>query len=157
MSRLEKGQKAPAFTLTAADGSEVSLADYAGRKVILFFYPAAMTPGCTKEACDFRDSLGTLQKAGYEVVGISPDKPEKLAKFVQRDSLTYPLLSDPDKEVLTAYGAFGEKKLYGKTVTGVIRSTIVVDEHGTVELPRYNVKATGHVASLAKQLGVDLP
>lgn len=156
MSRLEKGQQAPAFTLTAADGSEVSLSDYAGRKVILFFYPRAMTPGCTKEACDFRDSLSTLQNAGYEVVGISPDTPEKLTRFIERDSLTYPLLSDPDKQVMTEYGAFGEKKLYGKTVEGVIRSTIVVAEDGTVELPRYNVKATGHVASLAKQLDVDL-
>ncbi|WP_265444738.1 thioredoxin-dependent thiol peroxidase [Flexivirga meconopsidis] len=152
MPRLEIGDKAPAFTLTSDSGKEVSLADYAGKHLVIFFYPAAMTPGCTKEACDFRDSLATLQGAGYEVVGISPDKPEKLAKFVEKESLTYPLLADPDKQVLEAYGAYGEKKLYGKTVVGVIRSTIVVGPEGTVELARYNVKATGHVASLSKAL-----
>lgn len=157
MTRLTEGDPAPQFTLTADDESSVSLSDYAGKKLIIFFYPAAMTPGCTKEACDFRDSLGTLQAAGYEVVGISPDKPAKLAKFVERDALTYPLLSDPEKETLTAYGAFGEKKLYGKVVTGVIRSTIVVDEEGKVALAKYNVKAAGHVAMLAKLLNVSLP
>ncbi|MDO5699217.1 MAG: thioredoxin-dependent thiol peroxidase [Dermatophilus congolensis] len=157
MTRLTEGDPAPQFTLTADDESSVSLSDYAGKRLIIFFYPAAMTPGCTKEACDFRDSLGTLQAAGYEVVGISPDKPAKLAKFVERDALTYPLLSDPEKETLTAYGAFGEKKLYGKVVTGVIRSTIVVDEEGKVALAKYNVKATGHVAMLAKLLNVSLP
>ncbi len=152
MARLEIGDKAPAFTLTSDSGKQVSLDDFAGKHLVIFFYPAAMTPGCTKEACDFRDSLTTLQGAGYEVIGISPDKPEKLAKFVDKESLTYPLLADPDKEVLEAYGAYGEKKLYGKTVVGVIRSTIVVGPDGTVELPKYNVKATGHVASLSKAL-----
>lgn len=152
MARLETGDTAPAFTLTSHQGKEVSLADFRGRKLVIFFYPAAMTPGCTKEACDFRDSLAPLQQAGYDVIGISPDSPEKLAEFVAKESLTYPLLADPDKAVLEAYGAYGEKKLYGKTVVGVIRSTIVVGEDGTVELARYNVKATGHVASLSKQL-----
>lgn len=152
MARLETGASAPDFTLTDDKGGQVSLSDFRGRKLVIFFYPAAMTPGCTKEACDFRDSLVTLQKAGYEVIGISPDKPEKLAQFVEQESLTYPLLSDPDKAVLEAYGAYGEKKLYGKTVTGVIRSTIVLDEDGKVVLPKYNVKATGHVASLSKAL-----
>ncbi|HWC23524.1 MAG TPA: thioredoxin-dependent thiol peroxidase [Flexivirga sp.] len=152
MARLEIGDKAPAFTLTSDTGKQVSLGDFAGKRLVIFFYPAAMTPGCTKEACDFRDSLAILQGAGYEVIGVSPDKPEKLAKFVEKESLTYPLLADPDKEVLEAYGAYGEKKLYGKTVVGVIRSTIVVDPDGKVELARYNVKATGHVASLSKAL-----
>ncbi|MBO3142527.1 thioredoxin-dependent thiol peroxidase [Dermatophilus congolensis] len=156
MPRLETGQKAPEFSLTAADGSTVSLADYAGRKLIIFFYPAAMTPGCTKEACDFRDSLAPLQQAGYDVIGISPDSPEKLTKFIERDALTYPLLSDPDKTVADAYGAYGEKKLYGKVSIGIIRSTIVIDTDGTVELARYNVKATGHVASLTKQMKLNL-
>ena len=154
MAQLTAGEPAPDFTLTDHTGREVSLHDLRGRKVVVFFYPAAMTPGCTKEACDFRDSLAPLQAAGYEVLGISPDKPEKLAKFVAKESLTYPLLADPDKETLTAWGAYGEKKLYGKTVTGVIRSTVVVGEDGDVELAKYNVKATGHVASLRKALGV---
>ncbi|NHN55740.1 thioredoxin-dependent thiol peroxidase [Calidifontibacter sp. DB0510] len=154
MPKLEIGDSAPDFRLTAADGSAVSLADYRGKHLVIFFYPAAMTPGCTKEACDFRDSLSTLQGAGYEVVGISPDAPAKLAKFVEKESLTYPLLSDEDKATLTAYGAYGEKKLYGKTVTGVIRSTIVVDPEGKVELAKYNIKATGHVASLSKALNL---
>ena len=131
------------------------MSDFAGRKLIIFFYPAAMTPGCTKEACDFRDSLVRLQKAGYDVVGISPDKADKLARFVEKESLTYPLLSDIDKTVMDAYGAYGEKTLYGKKVTGVIRSTIVVGPGGKVTLPKYNIKATGHVASLAKALGLD--
>ncbi len=155
MPRLAAGDTAPAFSLTADDGSTVSLKDLRGRKTILYFYPAAMTPGCTKQACDFRDSLSSLQAAGYTVVGISPDKPEKLAKFRERDGLTFPLLSDPDREVLQAYGAFGEKTMYGKTVTGVIRSTFVLDEKGHVELAQYNVRATGHVAKLRRDLGVD--
>ena len=154
MPQLTVGQPAPDFTLTAHTGRRVSLSDLRGRKVVVFFYPAAMTPGCTKEACDFRDSLEPLQQAGYEVLGVSPDQPEKLARFVDKESLTYPLLSDPDRSVLTEWGAYGEKKLYGKTVTGVIRSTVVVGEDGTVEVARYNVKATGHVASLRKALGV---
>ncbi len=156
MTRLEPGQAAPQWTLPDANGDQVSLCDFAGRKVIIYFYPAAMTPGCTKQACDFRDNLAVLQQHGYAVVGISPDAPEKLTTFTDQESLTFPLLADEDKTVLTAYGAFGEKKLYGKTVTGVIRSTIVVDEEGTVELAKYNVKATGHVAMLAKALKITL-
>lgn len=155
MPRLETGQTAPAFTLSDHTGRTVSLSDFAGRKLIIFFYPAAMTPGCTKEACDFRDSLIRLQQAGYDVVGISPDKPDKLATFVEKESLTYPLLSDPDRSVMDAYGAYGEKTLYGKKVIGVIRSTIVVGPEGAISLPKYNVKATGHVASLSKALRLD--
>lgn len=154
MARLETGDTAPEFTLPDQDGTDVSLADFRGSGLVIFFYPAAMTPGCTKEACDFRDSLEPLKQAGYAVVGISPDSPEKLSEFVQQESLTYPLLSDPDKKVLEAYGAYGEKKLYGKTVVGVIRSTIVLDGEGKVELARYNIKATGHVASLSKALKI---
>jgi len=154
MPRLETGQIAPAFTLPDHTGRSVSLSDFVGRNLIIFFYPAAMTPGCTTEACDFRDSLVRLQQAGYDVVGISPDRPEKLAKFVELESLTYPLLSDGDRAVMNAYGAYGEKMLYGKKVTGVIRSTIVVGADGTVILPKYNIKATGHVAALGKALGL---
>lgn len=150
--RLSPGDTAPAFTLTSDTGEQVSLSDFAGRRTIVYFYPAAMTPGCTKQACDFTDSLDSLKAAGYEVVGISPDKPEKLAKFRERDALTITLLSDPTKETLAAYGAFGEKKLYGKVVEGVIRSTVVVDPEGKVELAQYNVKATGHVAKLRRDL-----
>ncbi|AKP57645.1 thioredoxin-dependent thiol peroxidase [Mycobacteroides abscessus] len=152
--RLEVGDKAPAFTLLDADGKKVSLSSYKGRKVIIYFYPAAMTPGCTKQACDFRDSLAELNEAGLDVIGISPDKPEKLAKFRDRDGVNFPLLSDPDKTTLTAYGAFGEKKLYGKIVEGVIRSTFVVDEKGNIEVAQYNVKATGHVAKLRRDISV---
>jgi thioredoxin-dependent peroxiredoxin len=157
MSRLEPGQPAPAWTLPTADGGQLSLSDLAGRKVILYVYPAAMTPGCTTQACDFRDNLSVLQEAGYAVVGISPDPPATLARFVEKEGLTFPLVSDESREVLTAYGAYGEKKNYGRTVMGVIRSTFVIDEQGTVELAKYNVKATGHVAMLARQLGVALP
>jgi peroxiredoxin Q/BCP len=153
-SKLTEGQTAPDFTLPDAAGTPVSLSDYRGKHLVVFFYPAAMTPGCTKEACDFRDSLAPLQAAGYEVVGISPDKPEKQTKFIDTYGLTYPLLCDVDRSVMTAWGAYGQKKLYGKTVTGVIRSTVVVAPDGTVELARYNVKATGHVASLTKALGL---
>jgi peroxiredoxin Q/BCP len=155
MTRLSPGDPAPEFTLPDADGKDVSLADFRGRKVVVYFYPAAMTPGCTKQACDFRDSLAALQGAGYAVVGISPDKPEKLAKFRERDAVNFPLLSDASKSTLEAYGAFGEKTMYGKKVTGVIRSTFVVDEDGKVELAQYNVKATGHVAKLRRDLGLD--
>jgi thioredoxin-dependent peroxiredoxin len=153
-TRLQPGDTAPAFALTADDGSKVALKDFKGQRVVVYFYPAAMTPGCTKQACDFRDSLDALAAAGIAVVGISPDKPEKLAKFREQDGLTFPLLSDPDKKVLEAYGAFGEKKLYGKTVVGVIRSTFVIDAKGKVELAQYNVKATGHVAKLRRDLGL---
>ncbi|AKE89584.1 MULTISPECIES: thioredoxin-dependent thiol peroxidase [Rhodococcus] len=153
-SRLAPGDTAPEFTLPDADGNEVSLSDYRGRKVIVYFYPAASTPGCTKQACDFRDSLADLNGAGLAVVGISPDKPAKLAKFRDAEQLTFPLLSDPDKTTLTAWGAFGEKKMYGKTVTGVIRSTFVVDEDGRIEVAQYNVRATGHVAKLRRDLSV---
>jgi thioredoxin-dependent peroxiredoxin len=152
--RLSPGDTAPDFTLTSDTEETVTLSGLRGRKVIVYFYPAAMTPGCTTEACDFTDSLDSLKASGYEVLGISPDEPAKLAKFRERDHLTITLLSDPDKETLNAYGAFGEKKLYGKVVEGVIRSTIVVDEEGKVELAQYNVKATGHVAKLRRDLGL---
>ncbi|MGC4932498.1 thioredoxin-dependent thiol peroxidase [Gordonia sp. DT30] len=153
--RLQVGDPAPAFTLPDAEGNPVSLADYAGRKVIVYFYPAAATPGCTKEACDFRDNLGELGDAGIDVIGISPDPSAKLAKFAAAEGLTFPLLSDPDKTVLGRWGAFGEKKLYGKTVTGVVRSTFLVDETGTIALAQYNVRATGHVAKLRRDLALD--
>ncbi|MGR6997847.1 thioredoxin-dependent thiol peroxidase [Yinghuangia aomiensis] len=152
--RLTTGDTAPAFTLKDADGNEVSLASHHGRKVIVYFYPAALTPGCTKQACDFTDNLALLADAGYDVLGISPDKPEKLGKFRDKESLKVTLLSDPDKATLTAYGAFGEKTMYGKKVTGVIRSTFVVDEDGKIEHAWYNVRATGHVAKLLKDLKI---
>lgn len=155
MTRFEPGDTAPDFTLTDSTGAQVSLSDYRGQRVVVYFYPAAMTPGCTTQACDFRDSLDALTAQGIVVLGISPDTPEKLATFAERDGLTFPLLSDPDKEVLTAWGAFGEKKNYGKVVQGVIRSTVVVDADGVVELAQYNVKATGHVARLRKALKID--
>ncbi|MDQ1288152.1 MAG: thioredoxin-dependent peroxiredoxin [Actinomycetota bacterium] len=154
MPKLEPGQPAPDFTLTSAGGEAVSLASHRGTRVIVYFYPAAMTPGCTKQACDFRDSLGALQAAGFVVLGVSPDAPGKLARFAERDALTYPLLSDPGHAVMEAWGAWGEKSSFGRTVTGVIRSTVVVDQEGLVELARYNVKATGHVTALRKALGV---
>jgi peroxiredoxin Q/BCP len=154
-SRLQPGDVAPAFTLPTDSGDRLSLADLRGRKVILYAYPAAMTPGCTKQACDFRDSLGPLQAAGYQVVGISPDEPARLAKFRARDGLTFPLVSDPDRAVLTAYGAWGEKTMYGRTVTGVIRSTFVIDEQGRIDKVLYQVRATGHVAKLRRELGLD--
>ena len=152
--RLEPGDDAPDFTLPDDQGGEVTLSDLRGGRVVVYFYPAAMTAGCTKQACDFSDSLDALQAAGISVLGISPDKPEKLAKFRERDGLTITLLSDPDKQVLTRWGAYGEKKLYGKTVIGVIRSTLVVDADGTIEKAMYNVKATGHVAKLRSELAV---
>ena len=155
MPRLSPGDTAPDFTLPDADGKDVSLSDFRGRKVVVYFYPAAMTPGCTKQACDFRDSLESLQAAGYAVLGVSPDKPAKLAKFRERDAVNFPLLADESRETLAAYGAFGEKTMYGKKVTGVIRSTFVVDEDGRIALAQYNVKATGHVAKLRRDLGLD--
>ncbi|BDZ51458.1 peroxiredoxin [Frondihabitans sucicola] len=153
--RLEKGASAPDFTLPDETGKAVSLSDYRGEKVIVYFYPAASTPGCTTEACDFRDNINSLKSAGYQVLGVSKDEAPALQKFRDEQGLNFPLLSDPDLTVHTEYAAYGEKSLYGKTVTGVIRSTIVVGEDGTVELPLYNVKATGHVKSLRKKLGLD--
>jgi peroxiredoxin Q/BCP len=153
--RVEVGDKAPAFSLSDADGHTVKLSDYKGRKVIVYFYPAASTPGCTKQACDFRDSLAQLNEAGIDVIGISPDKPAKLAKFRDAEGLTFPLLSDPEREVLTAWGTFGEKTMYGKTVQGVIRSTFVVDEKGKIEVAQYNVKAahtTTNIQKIVKQV-----
>lgn len=155
-TRLAPGDPAPAFTLLADDGSEVALTSLLaeGRKVIAYFYPAAMTPGCTKQACDFTDSLDGLAAAGYTVVGISKDAPAKLAKFRERDGLGITLLSDTDLATHQAYGAYGEKKLYGKMVQGVIRSTFVIGADGTIEVAQYNVKATGHVAKLHRDLGL---
>jgi thioredoxin-dependent peroxiredoxin len=154
MTRLSPGDSAPDFSLPTDDGRTVSLADLRGRRTIVYFYPAAMTPGCTTQACDFTDSLSSLQAQGYDVLGISPDSPAKLAKFRERDGLTITLLSDADRSVMNAYDAFGEKKLYGKTVEGVLRSTFVVDEEGTIVLAQYNVKASGHVAKLRRDLGL---
>jgi peroxiredoxin Q/BCP len=152
--RLEPGDLAPDFTLPDSGGTEVSLSSLRGQQVIIYFYPAAMTPGCTKQACDFRDSRGDLSGAGYAVLGISPDSPAKLAKFVEKEGLTFPLLSDPDRKTLEAYGAYGEKMMYGKKSVGVIRSTFVIGADGRVEKAYYGVKATGHVARLRKELGV---
>lgn len=158
MTRLDAGATAPAFTLPDADGRSVSLADYAGKRVIVYFYPAALTPGCTTQAVDFTAAINDLGAAGYDVIGISPDEQAKLAQFRERQSVAFPLLSDPAKEVLTAYGAFGEKLLYGKLVEGVIRSTFVVDVdakgEGTVAVAQYNVRAAGHVDKLKRELGV---
>jgi peroxiredoxin Q/BCP len=153
--RLAPGDAAPDFTLTTDSGETLRLSDLAGQTVVLYAYPAAMTPGCTTQACDFRDSLQSLKAAGVSVVGISPDAPAKLAKFRERDHLNFPLVSDPDKAVLTAYGAYGEKQNYGKTVLGVIRSTFVIGPDGRIEKAFYNVKATGHVAKLRRDLGID--
>lgn len=153
-ARLSPGDPAPDFTLPDADGEPVSLSDHRGRHTIVYFYPAASTPGCTTQACDFRDSMASLQGAGYTVLGVSPDPPSKLARFRDEQGLTFRLLSDPGREVLTAWGAYGEKTRYGKTVQGVIRSTVVVDPEGRVEKAMYNVKATGHVAKLRRELGL---
>ena len=153
-TRLEAGQQAPTFTLPDQNGNPVSLSDYAGKKVILYFYPAASTPGCTKQACDFRDSLASLAASGYVVLGVSKDAPAKLKKFETNENLTFPLLSDPELTVHNLYATYGEKSMYGKTVMGVIRSTFVIDEGGKIELALYNVKATGHVASLKGKLGL---
>jgi peroxiredoxin Q/BCP len=153
--KLEAGAAAPDFTLKNQDGADVSLSDFAGSKVIVYFYPAAGTPGCTTQACDFRDNINSLKSAGYQVLGVSKDTTDDLKKFQADQGLNFPLLSDLDLEVHNAYAAYGEKSLYGKTVTGVLRSTFVINEDGTIELPLYNVKATGHVASLRKKLKID--
>lgn len=154
MTKLATGDPAPSFTLPDASGTPVSLSSFSGQRVLLYVYPAAMTPGCTKQACDFRDDLRSFTSAGIQVVGLSPDKPEKLARFRDAEGLTFPLLSDPSKETLEAYGAYGEKKLYGKTVVGVIRSTFLIAPDGTIEQAMYGVKATGHVAKLHRDLGL---
>lgn len=153
--RLAAGDQAPDFTLADARGQELALSSLRGKKTIVYFYPAASTPGCTKQACDFRDSLDSLTSAGYQVVGISPDAPAKLAKFTAKEELTFPLLADEDHAVAAAYGAWGEKKNYGRTYEGLIRSTIVLDEHGVVEVAQYNVRATGHVTKLRRDLGLE--
>jgi len=152
--RLEPGDKAPAFALLDDTGKTVKLSDFKGKSVLLYAYPAAMTPGCTKQACDLRDNLLAFAKHDLVIIGISPDKPEKLAKFREHDGLTFTLLSDPDKSVLASYGAFGEKMMYGKTVTGVIRSTFLIGATGKIEHAFYNVKATGHVAKLMRDLEI---
>jgi thioredoxin-dependent peroxiredoxin len=154
-TRLEAGDAAPVFTLLDQDGTSVSLGDFAGSKTIVYFYPAASTPGCTTQACDFRDNINSLKSAGYQVLGVSKDNLDDLKKFQKEQGLNFPLLSDPDLRVHNEYGAYGEKSLYGKIVTGTLRSTFVVDENGKIQLALYNVKATGHVASLRKKLGLD--
>jgi peroxiredoxin Q/BCP len=154
-TRLEVGEAAPAFTLDDQDGAPVSLGDFAGKNTIVYFYPAASTPGCTTQACDFRDNINSLKSAGYQVLGVSKDNLADLKRFQAEQGLNFPLLSDPDLTVHNAYGAYGEKSLYGKTVTGTIRSTFVVGPDGKIVLPLYNVKATGHVAGLRKKLGLD--
>ncbi|ABS05220.1 thioredoxin-dependent thiol peroxidase [Kineococcus radiotolerans] len=156
-ARLSPGDRAPGFALPAHDGSTVSLEGLLaqGGRVVVYFYPAAMTPGCTTQACDFRDSLDALNASGHRVVGISRDPVAKLARFAERDGITFPLLSDPDHAVLEAYGAWGEKTNYGRTSVGVVRSTVVVGPGGTVELAQYNVRAKGHVAKLRRDLGLD--
>jgi len=152
--RLEPGQTAPDFTLPDQNGQPLTLSSLRGKKVIVYFYPEAMTPGCTTQACDFRDSLNQLNGAGYQVVGISRDEVAKLAAFVKNDHLTFPILSDPDHHIHDQWGTYGEKLLYGKTVIGAIRSTFVLDENGVITHTFYNTKATGHVAMLKKQLGL---
>ena len=154
-ARLEPGRQAPDFTLPDAEGRPVSLADHRGRRVVVYFYPKAATPGCTTQACDFRDSLERFAADGFAVVGISPDPPEALARFAADESLTFPLLSDADHRVAEAYGAWGEKKNYGRTYEGLVRSTVVVGADGTVELAQYNVRAAGHVAKLRRDLGLE--
>jgi len=153
--RLEAGDSAPDFKLLDQDGKSVSLSDYRGRKVILYFYPAALTPACAKEAADFDQALPPLETNGYAVIGVSPDEPKKLLKFKDKQDLHFPLLSDPEKAIHQAYGAFGEKSLYGRLYTGVLRSTFVIDEAGVIQQALYNVKATGHVAMMLKRLGIE--
>ncbi|MCZ2836855.1 thioredoxin-dependent thiol peroxidase [Modestobacter sp. VKM Ac-2985] len=153
--RLTPGDPAPEFTLPDADGTPVSLSSYRGRRVIVYCYPAALTPGCTTQAVDFTAAAGDLAEAGLDIIGVSPDVPEKLSRFREQEELSITLVSDPEKQVLTAYGAYGPKKLYGKEVVGVIRSTFVVGADGKIEKAAYNVKATGHVAKLMRDLGID--
>lgn len=152
--KLQPGTKAPDFTLPDARGKSVSLADYRGKNVIVYFYPQAATPGCTTEACDFRDNLASLQGSGYEVLGISPDGPDALAHFTGDFALTFPLLADEDHSVALAYGAWGEKLVNGEVTEGIVRSTVVLDPQGNVKLAQYQVKAQGHVAALKEELGV---
>jgi peroxiredoxin Q/BCP len=152
--RLSPGDPAPDFTLPDADANQVSLSSYRGRRVIVYCYPAALTPGCTTQAVDFTEAAGDLAQAGLDIIGVSPDEPDKLLKFREKESLGITLVSDPDKSVLRAYGAYGPKKLYGKEVVGVIRSTFIVDAEGRIESAAYNVKATGHVAKLRRELGL---
>lgn len=152
--KLETGSKAPSFTLQNQDEKSISLADYAGKKVIVYFYPAASTPGCTTQACDFRDNINSLKSAGYTVLGISPDLPKKLKSFKEKEGLNFELLSDPDNAVQEAYGAYGEKSMYGKTYMGTIRSTFAVDESGSISHAFYNVKAKGHIEMLRKAMGI---
>ncbi len=154
-ARLDVGTPAPDFHLEDSQGDKVALSDLVGSKVVLYFYPAASTPGCTKEACDFRDNLSSLKSAGYKVLGISPDSVEKLAKFAATESLNFPLLSDEDHAVATAYGAYGEKQNYGRTYLGIIRSTFVLNEEHIITSALYNVRATGHVSRLRRELGLD--
>lgn len=154
LQKLEVGSAAPAFTVLDQDGKSVSLADFKGKKTVLYFFPAASTPGCTKEACDFNDNLNPFKDAGYTVLGISPDQVKKLKTFQVNQELNFPLLSDPELEVHKAYGAYGLKKLYGREYTGVLRSTFAIDEQGVITLALYNVKATGHVVMLRKLLGI---
>jgi len=154
-TKLEIGEIAPNFSLLDQDGASVALSDFAGSKVIVYFYPAAGTPGCTTQACDFRDNINSLKSAGYQVLGVSKDTTDDLKKFQADQGLNFPLLSDLDLTVHNTYGAYGEKNLYGKKVTGVLRSTFAINEDGTIQLALYNVKATGHVASLRKKLGID--
>lgn len=153
-NRLSPGDPAPDFTLSDADGKDVTLSSFRGRRVVVYFYPAASTPGCTKQACDFRDNLALLNDAGIDVLGVSPDKPAKLVKFREKEGLAFPLLSDPERSALAAYGAYGEKTMYGKKTVGVIRSTFVIDADGKIEKALYNVRATGHVAKLLRDIGL---
>jgi peroxiredoxin Q/BCP len=154
MTKLAAGDKAPAFKLSNQDDKTVSLADFKGKKVIVYFYPAAATPGCTKQACDFQENLNVFKKAGFEVVGVSPDAPAKLAKFKTNEGLKFDLLSDPEMKIIKGYGAYGEKSMYGKVYEGLLRSTFVISDKGKIEHALYNVKATGHVAMLRKLLEV---
>jgi len=154
MSKLEKGDKAPEFKLLDSEENEISSDIFKGKKTILYFYPAAGTPGCTNQACDFRDNLNSLKSLGYEVFGVSPDKPAKLAKFKEKEGLNFPMLSDPENEVQKLYGAYGLKKMYGKEYEGVIRSTFVINEDTNIEHAFYNVKAKGHVDMIKKQMGI---